>query len=106
VLSAIFRLGEVRCNGIRSQSGQHLGVASFLVAAVSPVAIVADRRNTQALRQRDRGVLASIVSQDNVVDNVMRNFVEGLSVWAALQAGSTTVIFLFAIIEPLQAADV
>jgi len=29
-----------------------------------------------------------------------------LSVWAALQAGSSTVIFLFAIIEPLQAADV
>ena len=34
--------------------------------------------DAQASRHRDRGVLAGIVSQNDVVENVMRKFVEGL----------------------------
>ena len=58
-------------------SGERRCIAGFLVAAVSPVAIVTDRRDAQASRHLDRGVLASIVRQDDVVDDVVRNFVEG-----------------------------
>ena len=57
-------------------SGERRCVAGFLITAIAAIAVVADRRDAQASSHLHRPIPARIIGQDDVVDDVMRNFVE------------------------------
>ena len=58
-------------------SGERRRVAGFLITAISAIAVMADRRDAQPSSHLHRRILARIIGEDDVVDDVLRNFVEG-----------------------------